>query len=136
MEIIALIVSGLALLAAGVCLHLLVQEKKRNQERNAAEKEIPGQIAWCIEAIGSETSHRVEVCNKLVERISEMEERFDPEAIRKSAEEIVAQAVNDVCEKIAEPYGGHDFGLGINNIMNFDPRESIARQREKERTGE
>jgi arginyl-tRNA synthetase len=36
MEMIALMLSGLALLAAGVCLCLLMQEKKRNQERNSA----------------------------------------------------------------------------------------------------
>jgi hypothetical protein len=36
MLIIAIIMSGLALLAATVCLILLIQEKKRNQKRNAA----------------------------------------------------------------------------------------------------
>ena len=36
MEYITICMSGLALLAAIVCLILIIQEKKRNQERNAA----------------------------------------------------------------------------------------------------
>ena len=36
MEIATMILSGLALLAATVCLILLIQEKKRNQKRNTA----------------------------------------------------------------------------------------------------
>ena len=134
MEIIALIVSGLALLAASVCLCLLVHEKKRNQERNAA---MPKYVGIECEAVSKAAgAYTEELCAKLAGEITELRNRTDPEAVRRAAEEILAQAVNDVCEKIAEPYGGHDFGLGINNIMNFDPRESIARQREKERTGE
>lgn len=38
MQIIAMILSGLALLAAGVSLILIIREKKRNEERNATFK--------------------------------------------------------------------------------------------------
>lgn len=120
MEIIVLIVSGLALLAAGVCLCLLMQEKKRNQERNAAEKEIQGQIDWCIGAIGKETANRVEVCCKLEERIANLENGIMPD-YEKAME--AANAVNN-------------FNQGISNILGFDPREALAIQREKERSGE
>lgn len=36
MEIITMILSGLALLAAVLCLILILREKKRNEKRNAA----------------------------------------------------------------------------------------------------
>ncbi len=133
MVLIAMIVSGLALLAASVCLGLLVQEKKRNQKRNAAEKELRGMIDWCIKAIGDETVHRVKACDKFVERIAEMEQRFDPEAIRRSAEEIVAQAVNEICGKMNEAYFSNDFNSNLGNILGFDPYASLEAQRKKDR---
>ena len=120
MEMIALIVSGLALLAAGVCLYLLMQEKKRNQERNAAEKDLRGQIDWCIGAIGDETARRVDVCNKLVERIANLESGVIPDYEKATAAVI---AVND-------------FNQGISNLLNYDPVSALAAQREKERQGE
>ena len=42
MEIVTMILSGLALLAASVCLILLIQEKKRNQKRNTAALQYAG----------------------------------------------------------------------------------------------
>lgn len=133
MVLIAMIVSGLALLAASVCLGLLVQEKKRNQKRNAAEKELRGMIDWCIKAIGDETVHRVKACDKFVERIAEMEQRFDPEAIRRSAEEIVAQAVNEICGKMNDAYFANDFNANLGSILGFDPYASLEAQRKKDR---
>lgn len=115
MEMIALILSGLALLAAGVCLYLLMQEKKRNQERNAV----------LLDFIHVEVEAAV--------KAADSPERT--EAVRKAAEEIVAQAVDNVCEKIADAYAGNNFGLGINSIMNYDPHAALAAQREKERQG-
>ena len=57
MEMIALIASGLALLAAGVCLYLLMQEKKRNTKRNAA-------VIQLIERVDNETTNRIEKLEK------------------------------------------------------------------------
>ena len=133
MVLIALIVSGLALLAAGVCLCLLAQEKKRNHERNAAEKELREKINWCITAIGDETVHRVEACNRFAERIAGLEQRIDPEAIGKAAEEIVAQAVNEICGKMNEAYFSNDFNANLGSILGFDPYASLEAQRRKER---
>lgn len=120
MEMIALIVSGLALLAAGVCLYLTMREKKRNQERNA-------DVCNYSDAVLAEAK---EFAKKLLESPEHTE------AVRKAAEEIVAQAVNEVCEKIAAPYTENNFGLGINCIMNYDPRVALEKQRAKERVGE
>ena len=119
MEMIALILSGLALLAAGVCLCLLMQKKKRNQERNAAEKELRGAIDWCIGAIGEETTHRVDACNKMVERIANLESGVIPDYEKATA---AVAAVND-------------FNQGISNLLNYDPVSALAAQREKERQG-
>lgn len=133
MVLIAMIVSGLALLAACVCLGLLVQEKKRNQERNAAEKELRWKIDWCIKTIGDETVHRVKACDQFAERIAEVEQRFDSEAIRKSAEEIVAQAVNEICGKMTDAYFSNDFNANLGSILGFDPYASLEAQRRKDR---
>lgn len=116
MEMIALMLSGLALLAAGVCLCLLMQEKKRNQERNVA------------------MLNYIKVECEAAVKAADSPERM--EAVKKAAEEIVAQAVDNVCEKIADSYTGNNFGFGINSIMNYDPHAALAAQRERERQGE
>ena len=117
MEMIALIVSGLALLAAGVCLCLLIQEKKRNQERNAAEEKLEKTANRCMEAIGIETVHRIQVCDKLVERIANLEQGIVPDYEQAMA---AANAVND-------------FNQGISNLLGYDPMAALAAQREKDR---
>lgn len=120
MEMIALMLSGLALLAAGVCLCLLMREKKRNQERKAV----------LLDFIHAEVKAAVNEAVKAADSPERME------AVRKAAEEIVAQAVDNVCEKISGAYTGNNFGLGINSIMNYDPHAALAVQRERERQGE
>lgn len=161
MEMIALMLSGLALLAAGVCLCLLMQEKKRNQERNAAEKEVRGMIDWCIGAIGDETTHRVDACNKLVERVFNLEDSAIPDS-EKAINERIFQLQNrllqeiysedkKICARVENLEKGiipdyekataavnavNDFNQGISNLLNYDPVPALAAQRERERQGE
>lgn len=110
MTIAALIMSGLALLAAGVCLYLLMQEKKRNKKRNAA-------VEMLADALGNETANRVQTCNKLVERVSKLEQGVVPDY---AAAKAAANAVND-------------FNKGISNILGFDPVAALQAQRKNER---
>ena len=121
MEMIALILSGLALLAAGVCLCLLMQEKKRNQERNAAMLDyIQAECKAVSTAAGAYTD---EMCRKAMleinSRVESLEKGIIPDYERATA---AVAAVND-------------FNQGISNLLNYDPVSALAAQREKERQG-
>lgn len=107
MELIALIVSGLALLAACVCLYLMMQEKKRNQKQKAA-------MMNYVDAI------REDLMRNMNERVGKLEEGVIPDYEKAAA---AVQAVND-------------FNAGIANLLNYDPVSALAAQREKERQGE
>lgn len=111
MAITALIISGFALLAAGVCLCLLVREKKRNEKRNAAlltyiSKECEAVSTAAIKAMSA--------------RVENLEKGIVPDYEKAMA---AANSVND-------------FNSGITNILGFDPYDALRSQREKERTGE
>ena len=121
MEMIALILSGLALLAAGVCLCLLMQEKKRNQERNAAMLDFV-QVE-CNAVSTASGAYTDEMCRKTVLEISGRVENLE-KGIIPDYEKATA-AVNAV----------NDFNQGISNLLNYDPVSALAAQREKERTG-
>lgn len=121
MEMIALIVSGLALLAAGVCLCLLMQEKKRNQERNAAMLDfVQAECNAVSKAAGAYTD---EMCRKTMleisSRVESLEKGIIPDYEKATA---AVAAVND-------------FNQGISNLLNYDPVSALAAQREKERQG-
>lgn len=133
MEMIALMLSGLALLAAGVCLCLLMQEKKRNQERNVAMLNyVQAECDAVSKAAGAYTDEKnVSTVNKLNEdmalavkgmcgRIENLEKGIIPDYEKATA------AVNAV----------NDFNQGISNLLNYDPVSALAAQRERERQGE
>lgn len=125
MEMIALIISGLALLAAGVCLYLLVREKKSSKEQRAAmcqmvDSALAEAKAFAKKMITEETEHRVQVCDSLVARICKLEQGITPDY------EKAKEAVNAV----------NSFNQGISNILGFDPKEALIAQRQKERMGD
>lgn len=117
MEIITLILSGLALLAAIACLVLTIWEKKRSEKRNAAllryiEKE--------CKAVSTAAGVYADECDKKIyERIEKLEKGIVPDFEEARA---AAEAVND-------------FNRGISNLLNFDPMEAIRAEREREKTG-
>jgi urease accessory protein UreF len=121
MALISMIVSGLALLAASVCLCLLMQEKKRNQKQKAdacnyADACMSGAKAYAEE---------------LLERFKTGGEW--EKAVAATAEEKIADAVNEICNKMSESYFSADINAGLGNILGFDPYASLQKQREKER---
>lgn len=122
MAITALIISGFALLAAGVCLCLLVREKKRNEKRNVAVLTyISKECEAVSKAAGLYTDETVAAAIKGVcAKIENLEKGIVPDYEKAMA---AANAVND-------------FNSGITNILGFDPYEALRSQREKERTGE
>ena len=122
MAITALIISGFALLAAGVCLCLLVREKKRNEKRSAAMCNLISKECEAVsKAAGLYTDETVTAAiNGMSARVENLEKGIVPDYEKALA---AANAVND-------------FNSGITNILGFDPYNSLRTQREKERTGE
>lgn len=124
MEIIAMILSGLALLAAIVCLILAFQEKKRNEKRNAALLQyVDAKVREAEAKLSKEESH-YRTCvsqelNKMVERIEKLEKGITPDY---EQAKIAADAVND-------------FNKGISNILGFDPLTALQAERQKETGG-
>lgn len=121
MVLISMIVSGLALLAASVCLCLLMQEKKRNQKQKA------------------DACNYADACMREAKTYAEeLLERFKTggeweKAVAATAEEKIADAVNEICNKMSESYFSADINAGLGNILGFDPYASLQKQREKER---
>lgn len=127
MEVIALIVSGLALLAAGVCLYLLMQEKKRSLKQKTAffayvdktadsiKRDIRAEDDQSWLQVGLETDDKIaKALIPLADRIEKLENGLVPDY---QAAMRAAEAVND-------------FNQGISNILGFDPMETIVRGRE------
>ena len=113
MEILSFIISGLALLAATVCLVLLVQEKKHNAKRNAAALQFS-------ESLWNQAKEEIaENIGKLNDRVGALESGAVPdyEEQRKAA-----KAVND-------------FARGLSGILGFDPMEALRKERNKNLRG-
>ncbi|MGM9587242.1 MAG: hypothetical protein ACI3VA_07145 [Candidatus Limivicinus sp.] len=131
MQIISLILSGLALLAASVSLIFTIQEKKRSQKRNAAMldyTERKFEYYWdqvnqkCIDTLreASESISEINVTlSNMGAKIQDLERGITPDYEQAKA---AANAVND-------------FNRGISNILGFDPMAAVRKQREQERVG-
>ena len=114
MEMIALIISGLALLAASGCLYLLGKEKKRNEKQNT---DVCNYADAClVEA----KNHALNMVSGVYERVEKLEKGIVPDYEKAMA---AADAVNS-------------FNQGITNILGFDPKEALIEQRNRERTGD
>ena len=125
MELITMIFSGLALLAAIMCLFLTVQEKKRNQKRNAAALSY---VDETVETVKSET----------VGYVAQFAKDFDSRMNRlyEGMERLEKGIVPDYEQALAAANAVNDFNRGISNILGYDPSEALKAQREKERQGE
>lgn len=125
MELITMIFSGLALLAAIMCLFLTVQEKKRNQKRNAAALSY---VDETVETVKSETAAYV----------AQFAKDFDSRMKRldEGMERLEKGIVPDYEQALAAANAVNDFNRGISNILGYDPSEALKAQREKERQGE
>lgn len=126
MEMIALILSGLALLAASVCLGLIVRNEKRSKKRNAALVHYADSAAEKrLKQAESYTDASVRVACKnmeqaVTERIEKLEKGIVPDYEQAKA---AANAVND-------------FSQGITNILGFDPMEALKAERTKKEAGD
>lgn len=118
MEIIAMIMSGLALLAASVCLVLIVRAEKRSKKRKTALLQYVDQETE--DMYKAACDHTVAVTKPLADEIEKLKNGIIPDYEQAKA---AANAVND-------------FNKGISNILGFDPMEAVRKDREKERPGE
>lgn len=112
MEIISMIMSGLALWAAGVALAVTVQEKKRSEKQRADH------LKESAKAYEEELKYRsgtAEERFQLSERIGKLEKGIVPDF------EEAKKAVDSV----------NSFNRGLNNILNYDPYDALAKQRER-----
>ena len=108
MQIITLILSGLALLAASVSLLISVIEKKRSKKRNAAMLDyVTATVNRGIQSSGFDS------------RIQKLEQGITPDYEQAKA---AANAVND-------------FNRGITNILGFDPVCALKKEQQRERLG-
>lgn len=122
MEIVTMILSGLALLAASVCLILLVQEKKRNQKRNTAALQYADAAAQKVltlaknEANAAAEAAYKNACEQFEKRVSDLEKGISP----------------DYNEALAAKQAVDDFNMGISAILNFDPMAAVKKSREEQ----
>lgn len=117
MEMIALILSGLALLAAITCLGMIVRNEKRSKKRNTA-------LVQYVERHEKDESHYRESVaqelGKIAGRAEKLENGMIPDYEQAKA---AANAVND-------------FSKGISNILGFDPMEALKAERAKKEAGD
>lgn len=126
MEMITMILSGLALLAAGVSLILTFQEKKRNEKRKADTLQ---------EAKDSDKKWSEAVCDLMKGYFNEeTSKRF--EEIRKRVGNLESGICPNFEEAKAAAKAVNDFNAGLSAIMNFDPMEEARKARERAKYGE
>lgn len=84
MQIIAMILSGLALLAASVSLILIIREKKRNEERNAAfERYKTSMLHYVDRKFEAMQNASENYTNEAIEKVMlDVSKRFTDEEIR------------------------------------------------------
>lgn len=109
MQIISMILSGLALLAASISMTMTVFEKKRSKKRNAA-------MIQYIDKKCEEITGRLSEANA---KIRDLEQGITPDYEKaKSA----ANAMND-------------FNQGVSNLLGFDPMAAWKKIQQREKIG-
>jgi hypothetical protein len=118
MEIIAMIMSGLALLAASVCLVLTVRAEKRSKKRKTALIQYVDQECKAVSSAAAK--YVQEELEPVADEVEKLKNGIIPNYEQAKA---AANAVND-------------FNKGISNILGFDPMEAVRAERQKERMGD
>lgn len=132
MVIIAIILSGLALLAATGSLILIIQEKKRSEKQRAA----------MLQYIDTQDSGYVERTNKLLKELLDAYKKSYADSMRDLKEsyerrirDLETGMVPDFEEAKAAANAVNDFNRGLSNILGFDPIQEARKAREKAMNG-
>ena len=145
MIIACLIISSLALLAAGVSIILYFVEKKRNAERRQALLDYINN--YCESISESSEDFAASMAKDLISRFETEKEFFNvansksyeliQAAIKRNAEEIEklkSGAVPDYEKAMEAAKAVNDFNAGISAIMNYDPIETVRSRRQNGET--
>lgn len=116
MQIIAMILSGLALLAAGVSLILIIREKKRNEERNAAFERYKNTMLQYVD--------------KKFESLQADMKKYTDESITRKVDPVLKK-VESIGDDLMNANNSFQDQLGqtLSNIMAFDPMEAQRKAR-------
>lgn len=141
MEYITMIMSGLALLAAIVCLIMIIQEKKRNQKRNAdLVNLISAECASVKNASAAAIMNSFKSVNdSYTQKFSELRLEIDNRSTKfdelsTKVDRLEKGIVPDYQEALAAKNSVDEFNRGLSAIMGFDPMEA-ARKSRQERMG-
>jgi len=152
MEIITMILSGLALLAAILCLILILQEKKRNQKRNTAltdfihteifvaEKSILAKINEWRKDIEVEQTKNLEHAKGIMDILQPLSTVLNSVACavsdyRDRIENLEKGIVPDYEEALAAKDAVDNFNRGLSSILGFDPLEAAKKSRQERTIG-
>lgn len=160
MEKVTMILSGLALLAAILCLILILQEKKRNQKRNAdfvnyideeckaAAKyvnevrdsilnEVSGRFTNEELGLWEELNRRFDDISGKMEEIDSSIASYDEElpGIKRNVADLMKGVVPDYNEALAAKNSVDEFNRGLSAIMGFDPLEAVRKSRQERTHG-
>ena len=116
MQIIAMILSGLALLAAGVSMILIIREKKRNEERSAAFDRYKNTMLQYVD--------------KKFESLQADMKKYTDESITRKVDPVLKK-VESIGDDLMNANTSFQDQLGqtLSNIMAFDPMESQRKAR-------
>ena len=124
MEYITMIMSGLALLAATVCLTITMREKKRNEKRNAA----------ALQYVDNRCDGNF---NEMNQRDAEyrtfLEDRLHD--IFVDLKQLKDGIIPDYQEALAAKNSVDEFNRGLSAIMGYDPMEVARKAREERHYG-
>lgn len=135
MEYIPMILSGLALLAATVCLTITLREKKRNQKRNVDLANlikvecnvVKGEITLSVD----EALKNIQEAHKTV--YSGIELKLLDHAAK--IDNLEKGIVPDYAEALAAKNSVDEFNRGLSAIMGFDPMAVAKKAREERQYG-
>lgn len=154
MEIIAIILSGLALLAATVCLVLVIREKKRSEKQRVASTQWVE--AECAAATRAAAEYIDEKCSEINKEVATVKQEAVSFAHNQIADEkmnlqkmlnkefaardsrianLEKGVIPDYEKAAAAVKSVNDFNAGLSAIMGFDPYEALRRDQQKEQFG-
>lgn len=136
MEIISIILSGLALLVCLITLILLLSERKRTSRRNNALLDFIHNE--CVSAVYSVDNTTIEEIRKAADTQRELftslartlDERFKQFGER--IDDLEKGACPDYEKSLEAARAVNDFSAGITAILGFDPMASVRKERRRD----
>lgn len=132
MEIIAIILSGLALFVATVNLIMTIREKKRNQKRNAATLQFMNSLEEGLKRRGTDWEAVSKELSAYDEKFKKFADKLD--AVEKMAQDLSCGVVPDYEEAVRAKDAIDTLSRDIAEILGFDPLRAAKEARLQRRT--